>query len=112
MAKFVEIIVHDFDYRLYQTLELIKREFSKENARLIKKYDIEMINQALAKATRWKHLVTLVNLTRIVKKEWSKVSKEDIEELVAKIMQMYGSSNGQESNYSYDHKKILKIYFR
>ncbi len=86
MVKSVEIIVHDFDYRLYQTLELIKREFSKGNARLIKKYDIEMINQALGKATRWKHLITLVNLSRLVKKDWDKVSKEDIEELVAKII--------------------------
>jgi len=38
MAKSVEIKVHDFDYRIYQTLNLIKRDFSKANARIIKKY--------------------------------------------------------------------------
>jgi len=42
MTKSVEIKVHDFDYRLYHALELIKREFSKENARIIKKYDTEL----------------------------------------------------------------------
>lgn len=112
MAKSVEINVHDFDYRLYQTLNLIKRDFSKANARIIKKYDIEMINQTLAKATRWKHLQTLVNLTKMIKKDWEEVTKEDIDELVSEIMERFGSSNGQESNYSYDHKKILKIFFR
>jgi len=39
MAKSVEIKVHDFDYRIFQTLNLIKRDFSKDNARIIKKYD-------------------------------------------------------------------------
>jgi len=101
MAKSVEIKVHDFDYRLYQTLNLIKRDFSKANARIIKKYDIEMINQTLAKATRWKHLQTLVNLTKMIKKDWEEVTKEDIDELVSEIMERFGSSNGQESNYSY-----------
>jgi len=84
MPKSVEIRVHDFDYRLYQTLELIKKEFSKDNVRLIKKYDIEMVNQVLGKATRWKHLVTMVNLTRMINKDWNNVSKEDIEELQKK----------------------------
>ena len=46
------------------------------------------------------------------KKNWEKVTKEDIDELISEIMERFGSSNGQESNYSYDHKKILKIFFR
>jgi integrase len=93
-------------------MELIKREFSSENAKIIKKYDTEMINQTLAKATRWKHLQTIINLTKMIKKDWTKVTKEDIDELVAEIIERFGSTNGQESNYSYDHKKILKIFFR
>jgi len=106
MTKSIEIKVHDFDYRLYQMWELIKREFSKENARIIKKYDIEMTNQTLAKATRWKHLQTLINLTKMINKDWKDITKEDIGELVAQIIERFGASNGQESNYSYDHKKI------
>jgi len=105
MTKSVEIKVHDFDYRLYQVWELIKREFSKENARIIKKYDIEMTNQTLAKATRWKHIQTLINLTKMINKNWKDITKEDIGELVAQIIERFGSLNGQESNYSYDHKK-------
>ena len=27
-------------------------------------------------------------------------------------MDQFAEENGQESNYSYDHKKVLKIFFR
>ena len=42
-----------------------------------------MANQTLAKATRWKHLQTMINLTKMTKKDWNNVTKEDIDELVA-----------------------------
>ena len=112
MTKTVEIKIHDYDLRIYQTLELIKRDCSRKNFQLIKKYDNFMISQALATGTRFKHVTALRNLTRLIKKDWSQVTKDDIDNLVTKIMQLYGSSKGQETNYSYDHKKVLKIFFR
>lgn len=48
----------------------------------------------------------------MIKKNWNDVVKDDIDELVFKVVQTYGDSNGKETNTTYDHKKILKIFFR
>ena len=68
-----------------------------------------MTNLSIAIATKQKHLRTLLNLTKFVGKNWSDVTKEDIDELVFRIMDQYADDSGKESHYSYDHKKILKI---
>jgi len=90
----------------------IQIELSPENVELISKYDMEMVRQSIAIATRQKHLKTLLSLSRLLQKNWSDVKKDDIEQLVYEIMQRYGDESGKETNYSYDHKKILKIFFR
>ena len=95
-----------------QVFRQIERELSPENIKLITKYNQTMTNLSIAIATRQKHLRTLLNLTRFVGKNWSDVTKDDIDELVFRIMDQYADESGKESNYSYDHKKILKIFFR
>ena len=37
--------------------------------------------------------------------------KEEID-VVFKLVQTYGDSDGKETNTTYDHKKILKIFYR
>jgi site-specific recombinase XerC len=91
---------------------MIEKELSKGNAELIKKYDRSMISESLAKATRHKHLQVILNLTRFLGKNWKDATKDDIENVVVRIVQEYCSDSGQETNTSYDHKKILKIFFR
>ena len=112
MAKPIEINVHDFDVQLNGSWSRIKKECSTENIRIIKKYDAEMIREGLTKPTRNKQLYTILNLTRIIQKDWNKVTKDDINVVVSKIMDTYGTSNGKETNTSYDYKKILRIFFR
>lgn len=90
----------------------IQDELSPENVELISQYDMEMIRQSIAIATRQKHLRTLLGLSRILQKDWKEVTKQDIEKLVFEIMDRYSDETGKETNYSYDHKKILKIFFR
>lgn len=90
----------------------ITRELSSENVSLIKRYDREMVSQSMATATRQKHLRTLLTLSRLLNKDWKYVTKDDIDELVFRIMDQFADENGQETHYSYDHKKILKIFFR
>lgn len=90
----------------------MKVELSESNVKLISQYDMEMVRQSIAIATKQKHLRTLLGLTRILRKDWKSVEKNDIEKLVYEIMQNYSDSSGKETNYSYDHKKILKIFFR
>jgi integrase len=90
----------------------MERDLSAKTCELIRKYDREMINSSKAKSTRRKHLQTLYVLSRMLGKDWDQAIREDIEILVSKIMERFASENGQESNYSYDNKKVLKIFFR
>jgi len=63
---------------------------------LIQKYDREMINTSKAKGTRRKHLQTLYVLSKLLNKEWDKVTKDDIDVLVSKIMEQFAEENDQE----------------
>jgi len=71
-----------------------------------------MIAESLAKATRHKHLQTILNLTRFLGKDWNDATTDDINSVAVRIVQEYAGESGQETNTSYDHKKILKIFFR
>ncbi|MGI0077488.1 MAG: tyrosine-type recombinase/integrase, partial [Nitrosopumilaceae archaeon] len=106
-----KITVYDYDKNIKQVYELIKKETSKENAELIFKYDRHMATQTLSKAVRLLHLKRLLSLTRLLNMDWKDVTQNDIEKLVYDVMNHH-SENGQETNYTYDHKKILKIFFR
>jgi hypothetical protein len=90
----------------------MKKELSSQNVELITKYDRSMIAESLAKATRHKHLQILLNLTRFLGKNWQDSTKDDMENVVIRIVQEYCGNSGQETNTSYDHKKILKIFVR
>ncbi len=90
----------------------IRIELSPANIELISQYNMEMVRQSIAIATRQKHLRTLLGLSRLYKKDWKDITKNDIEKLVYEIMQKYSDESGKESNYSYDHKKMLKIFIR
>jgi len=70
-----------------------------------------MIIESLSKAVQHKHLQTLLNLSRFLGKNWNEATKMDIENVVSKVVQKY-SPDGQETNTTHDHKKILKIFFR
>jgi len=105
-----EIIIHDFDKGLDHTVKAIEG-LSAKNSELIKKYDKEMVRNSLAKGTRLKHLLIVLNLTRLLDKNWEDATKQDIKELVFQFIQKY-SPNGKETHHTWDHKKILKIFFR
>lgn len=92
-------------------MKLLEKNLSEYNFDAIKKYDRELVNNSLARATRLKHLQIILNLSRMIKKDWSQVTKQDISDLVYHIMQKY-SESGQENHVTWDHKKILKIFFR
>ena len=103
--------VYDYDAKIQCTFQLIEKELPEETIQLIKNYANVMTAQSMAKATIHKHIQTILNLSRFVGKDWNDVTKPDIDALVAKIVQTY-SDNGQETNTTHDHKKILKIFFR
>lgn len=106
-----DFVIHPYDRRINSTLKLLEKVLSKYNFTIIKNYDKELVNNSLAKATRLKHLQIVLNLSRMIKKDWNQVTKQDVSDLVYHIMQTY-SDTGQENNVTWDHKKILKIFFR
>jgi len=57
----------------------MKNELSESNVKLISQYDMEIVIQSIAIATRQKHLRTLLGLTRILRKDWKKVTIHSIE---------------------------------
>lgn len=71
-----------------------------------------MITLGLGKATRHKNLQIVLNLSRFLGKDWTGASKDDIGDIVIKITELYSDNYGKETYTSYDHKKILKIFFR
>jgi len=107
-----QIDIYNYKSRLNQINNQIKRELSIQNTKLIIKYDREMVSSSLANATRQKHLRTLLTLSKLLNKDWVKVKRKDIDNLVFKIMKEFADENGQETHYSYDHKKVLKIFIR
>jgi len=103
---------------IYQIAETIKRienkiknEFSPENAKLILDYDKEMVRQSISIAARRIHLRALLNLTRMLKKDWKDVTKKDIDELVFQIMETYSDERGQETWSTFDLKKVFEDIF-
>jgi len=104
---------------IYQIAKTIKRientinsEFSPDNTKLILDYDKEMVRQSISIAARRIHLRGLLNLTRLLKKDWKDITKNDIEDLVFQIMDIYSDERGQETWSTFDLKKVLKIFFR
>ena len=84
---------------------------SESNVKLIIKLDIVLINESLSDARRSKILGTLLSLSRILKKNWNETNKEDIKQLVYDFNKKF-SKQGQETNTTSDHKKILKNFYR
>jgi integrase/recombinase XerD len=104
--------IHDYESRTKWVKRQIESELSKANVELITQYEMEMVRQSISIATRQKHLRTLLGLSRILQKDWKEITKNDVEKLVYEIMQKHADESGKETNYSYDHKKVLKIFVR
>lgn len=105
--------IYNYDSKIALAHKNLKKELTAPEYKLVSKYDTVMINEALAKATRNKNLEIILSLSRIKgKKSWMQLTQEDIGELVANVMKTYSNETGQETNTSWDHKKILKIFFR
>ena len=104
--------MHGYDKKIAQTLALARRDLTKRNYQTVLDYDKAMKLQTLAKATRLKHIQAVLQITRKLNKDWNDVLRDDIDTLTIWIMDTYADHKGQESNSSYDMKKILRLFFR
>lgn len=105
------IKLYNYDRIISRTFALMKKDLSENNLQVIKKFDRVLVNESISDARRSKILSTLLSLSRILKKNWDESSKEDIEELVYNFNKKF-SKDGQETNTTSDHKKILKNFYR
>ena len=94
-TKSKEWDIHDYDHRLSQLHNNAKSELSKRNYQLLIDYDKSMVRIALSKATRVKHLQTILTETKMLNKEWKDVLRSDIDELVFRIMETYADAKEQ-----------------
>lgn len=104
--------IHNNKWKMKLVLIRIKKELSKENQKLIHRYHEEMIIHSLAISTQVKQLETILSLSKILKKDWKDAKKGDVRRVALQISLRFCDEEGKETFYSYDHKKMLKIFFR
>jgi len=102
---------YDYDNRISRHLAKIKECVSQSDYTLLEKYHTQMIISSMAMATQAKNLEIISSLSTMIDQQWNTMTKDNINNLVANVMRKY-SNNGQETHASYDHKKILKLWFR
>ncbi len=105
------IKLYNYDRIIFRTFALMQKDLSQNNFQIMKKFDRVLVNESLSDARRSKILGTLLSLSRMLKKDWNEANKEDIEELVYNFNKKF-SKEGQETNTTSDHKKILKNFYR
>ena len=110
-SKHSTIKLYNYDRIISRTFALMKKNLSENNLRIIKKFDRVLVNESLSDARRSKILSTMLSLSRMLKKNWDETNKEDIEQLVYNFNKKF-SKDGQETNTTSDHKKILKNFYR
>ena len=102
---------YDYENRINRHLSKCKEVLSQNDCELVKKYHIQMIITSMVIATQSKNLEIIASLSSIIDQELTTMTRDSINGLVATVMQNY-SQNGRETHTSYDHKKILKLFFR
>jgi len=110
-SKQDKIKLYDYDRIISRTFVLMEKDLSENNVHIMKKFDRVLVNESLSNARRSKILGTLLSLSRMLKKNWDETNKEDMEELVYNFNKKF-SKDGQETNTTSDHKKILKNFYR
>ena len=102
---------YDYDNHINRHLAKIKKCVSQSDYTLIEKYHTQMIISSMTVATQAKNLEIIASLSTMIDQEWNTMTKDNINNLVVNVMRNY-SEKGQETHASYDHKKILKLWFR
>jgi integrase len=104
--------IYNFDSEIKCLYKQAELELSPRNYELFCKFDQKMVMDSLAKAGRRKSLRTIITLTRMSGKDFDKMTRDDVNDLVFHIMQRYCDNKGQETHMSYDSKKHIRLFLR
>lgn len=107
-----EFQILDYDRKMHLALKKAEENISLENLSIIQRYDAEMATLGLKKSTRSKQIAIIVDISIRIGKNWSDITKEDIDRLIRGIMDEFGDNLGGETETTRDYKKILKPFFR
>jgi len=103
--------LYNYKKSLDAVFRQIDDECSKKNAILLRKYADVLVKESHAYATQLCNMRRMLCLTRKMKKDWEKTKKLDIDRIVIEVVKEF-ADNGQETNYTYDLKRTLKIFWR
>ena len=86
--------------------------FSEKDLKVLARFDQAMIIDGLKAGRKCKILDSILAMSKLLDgRQWSELNSDEIKLLVAKVMSKY-SKDGQETNTTSDHKKILQQWFR
>jgi integrase/recombinase XerD len=101
-------VIHDYDKRVKRYFNSLKKE-KTNNSKKILEYHNFNISRGLALATQLKYLERLSSLSKMFKKDFDKLTKEEMVKLIASKIDK--SSNYSESTKA-TFKKIIKKFFQ
>ena len=86
--------------------------FSEKDLKVLARFDQAMIIDGLKAGRKCKILDSILAMSKLLEgRQWSELNSDEVKLLVAKVMSKY-SKDGQETNTTSDHKKILQQWFR
>jgi len=98
--------------RYEATKSRLEALLSEKDLKVLAGFDQAMIIDGLKAARKCKILDSILAMTKLLEgKQWSELNSDEVKLLVAKVMSKY-SKDGQETNTTSDHKKVLQQWFR
>jgi integrase/recombinase XerD len=107
MVRQALIDIHNFDGRLKAALRRLHNPLSERDRELILDFERKLMSEGLSSVRVEKYLEVLKKIGEMLDKDFDKVTKKDIEDLVFKI---------EKSEYSpwtkHDYKVVLKRFYK
>ena len=98
--------------RYEATKSRLEALLSERDLKTLAGFDQAMIIDGLKAGRKCKILDSILAMSKLLEgRQWSELNSDEVKLLVAKVMSKY-SKDGQETNTTSDHKKILQQWFR
>jgi len=104
------IRVHDYDRRINRYLENLKKLKNKNNLKKILEYIDYLINNSYSKATQLKYLERLYKFSLWTDKDFKKITKKDMENIIKKNLDLNTSNSNRITNKVTDLMIVKKFW--
>ncbi len=103
--------VHHREKWILTCLRSQKEKMSEKNYELFLQFNDNLIISSVSVNTRYKNLAHFGLLTEMIQKEWTEITKEDLQKIIMQIMLKHGD-NGRDTGYSHALKTSLRAIVR